>query len=113
MGGRHSRNKGLSFERWVADKFRAVFPDAKRKLEYQKDECIGVDIENTGPYKIQCKAYKTYAPIMKIFEVEHKGGEIPILVTKGDRLEPMAVIPLMKLIRLMKEAQDGGEIETI
>lgn len=103
MSGKRSRTKGHSFERWVALQLQAVFPRAKRKLEYQVDECQGVDIENTGVFRIQCKAYKDYAPISKIFEVQYRGGEIPILVTKGDRKEPMAVIPFMKLVRLLGE----------
>ena len=113
MSGKRSRTKGHSFERWTADKFRSVYPNAKRKLEYQISECTGVDISDTGPFKIQCKAYKDYAPISKIKEIQE--GGIPCLVTKGDRKEAMIVLPLTDFINILKDigvAYEGCKIDT-
>jgi hypothetical protein len=81
VGGKTSRTKGHSFERDIAIKLRGVFPKACRQLEYQ--EGLGVDLANTGVMRIQCKAYKKYAPLAKIEEAGDTG--IPALVTKGDR----------------------------
>lgn len=106
---RRSRNKGSSFERDTVNLFKQVFKDCRRNLEFQKEAAAkGIDLLNTGPYMVQCKAYKSYAPIAKIFEVKAEAHEIPVLITKGDRLQPMAVLPLRELIRLLaieKEAQ--------
>lgn len=100
MSGKKSRTKGHSFERAVAITFREVYPDAQRLLEYQ--EGYGIDLDKTGIFRVQCKAYKQYAPISKINEIP-KGDYIPVLVTKGDRLTPMVVLPLDNFIELLKK----------
>lgn len=104
--GKLSRTKGHQFERQVAIAFREIFPGAKRQLEYQEDECNGIDLVNTGHYRVQCKAYKNYAPLSAIKEVEcdELFGEIPVLVTKGDRERPLACLPLDEFLRLLKKA---------
>jgi hypothetical protein len=61
-------------------------------LEYQQGK--GVDLEHTGQYRFQCKAYKDYCPISKIDEIPKEENTIGVLVTKGDRKEPMVVMSL-------------------
>jgi len=92
--GKLSRTKGHSFERQVAIDVRGVFPKARRQLEYHEDDCRGVDIQGTDPFKIQCKKMKKYAPITCIEEVQcdRQLGDIPVLVTAGDHKEPVAVL---------------------
>lgn len=101
--GKKSRTKGHSFERQIAAAFRTCFPNAKRQLEYQIDTCEGVDLANTGPFRVQCKKLKKYASVATIGEVEcdRTMGEIPVLVTAGDFEEPMAVLPLDSLLWLL------------
>lgn len=103
MSGARSRRKGHSFERSVAILLRSIFPNARRQLEYHEDDCLGVDIQNTGHYRIQCKKLKKYAPITAITEVQcaRELGEIPVLVTAGDGLEPMAVLPFDDFLKLI------------
>lgn len=98
--GKMSRTKGHSYERTVAKQLRHIFPDVGRQLEYQEDECNGVDLKNTGVFKIQCKRLKKYSPITAIEEVKTEG--IPVLVTRADNKPSMAVIPFDKLIELME-----------
>lgn len=98
----NSRNKGHGFERWVADKLKEIFPKARRKLEYHKDDCTGVDLLNTEPYLIQCKAYKTYAPINKIEEIQGEG--VRLLITKGDRKKPVVCLYLDDFINILGES---------
>ena len=105
--GKSQRTKGSSFERWVANQLKSVFPEAKRHLEFQTQEARGVDLDNTGPFAIQCKAYAKYPPITKIQEVQLREGEIPVLVCKGDRLTPMAVLPFDEFVRLLERAGYG------
>ncbi len=98
------RDKGIAFEKWVARELRAVFPDAKRHLEFQKHTCFGVDIDGTDPYFIQCKRNRGYAPISAIEEVQTDVifGDVPVLVTRGDGKPAMAVLPFVSFIQLLK-----------
>lgn len=107
FSGKRSRRKGHSFERDVAIALRGLYPKAKRQLEYQEDECVGVDIANAGPFKIQCKKLKKYAPIKYIEEVkcDRTLGDIPILITAGDGEEAMTVIPFEEFLRLVKASR--------
>jgi hypothetical protein len=107
MGGKASRRKGHQFERDCANAFREIFPNAKRNLEYQLDACYGVDLANTGDYRIQCKKLKKYASISKIEEVkcDRVLGEVPVLITAGDGKEPMAVLPLQEFLNLLSASK--------
>jgi hypothetical protein len=99
--GKWQRRKGATFERFVVNKFKKLFPDSQRHLEFQKEQAEkGVDVF-AGPFGIQCKAYKNYAPINKIVEI--KDNEvIPLLVTKGDRKEPVVCMYLDDFLELIK-----------
>lgn len=76
-------------------RLRVVFPEARRLLEYHSDDAKGVDVQNTGRFKFQCKKWKAYAPVTCIQEIECEPvlGDVPVLVTAGDNLTPMAVLP--------------------
>lgn len=102
--GKLSRTKGHSFERWVANKMKKIFPEARRHLEYQDAEAFGVDIANTGIYKIQCKRGKRYASLSAIEEIQIDpiDGGIPLLVTKGDNKEPLVCLPFEHFLHLIK-----------
>ena len=105
--GAYSRNKGHSFERQVAAMFRPFYPNVGRQLEYQADECKGVDLKNTGEYLIQCKALKKYVSLNTIEEIQVCPIEagIPLLVTKGDHKRPIAALYLDDFLKLLKAAQ--------
>lgn len=107
MGGAHSRRKGHQAERDLAIALRSVYPDARRQLEYHEADCHGVDIQNTGPYRFQCKKLKRYASINMIKEVQcaRELGEVPVLVTAADNEEWMAVLPFSELVRLLERAK--------
>lgn len=108
MGGKHSRNKGAGFERWVARKFKAIFPNVRRHLEFQREEAaLGIDLVHLGRYRVQCKALARYAPITCINEVKIDPieGGCPVLITKGDRLEPMVVLPFDEFLWLLKRSE--------
>lgn len=105
----YSRSKGHDFERWCAVQFRKLFPDARRQLEYHADDAKGVDLQGTAPYLVQCKAYNQYAPITCLTEIQVcpiEGG-IPVLVTKGDSLPPVAVLSLEDFLSLVRDAKRG------
>lgn len=103
LSGKGCRTKGHSFERWVAETLRKIFPDAKRHLEYHSRDADGRDIEHTGQYLIQCKRNRKYASLSAIKEIQIcpiEGG-IPVLVTKGDSLEPLACLPYSHFLKLI------------
>lgn len=104
MTPRRARQKGIEFEREVAEALRVVFPKVKRRLEFQQLEERGVDLDNTGRFKFQCKRLKKYAPVATINEVGFQAwlGEVPVLVTAGNWEPPMAVLPFADLIELLK-----------
>lgn len=102
--GKASRVKGFAFERKIAIALRVVWPNARRHLEYQDAVCFGVDIAETDQWKFQCKKLKSYASVNTINEVkcDRMIGEVPVLVTAGDNLEAMAVLPFDELVRLLQ-----------
>lgn len=104
MSGKLSRTKGHSFEREISVALRLVFPSARRQLEYHENDCNGIDIANTGPYKIQCKRGKKYASLSAIKEVkaDEMMGDVPVLVTKGDNERILVCLPLEEFIDLLK-----------
>lgn len=111
QNGRRSRTKGHSFERWVANQLRVVFPNARRHLEYHSADANGVDIINTGFLRIQCKKLKKYAQIKMIEEIKVDPLDyfIPILITAADGKPPMVVMSfeyfMNALIRLRRDAE--------
>jgi hypothetical protein len=97
--------KGKQFERDVANALGHIFPEAQRMLEYQASNVIGVDIEGTDPFLIQCKNHANYCPVGTINEIRVQNeNQIPVLVTKGIRLEAMAVLPFEKFVTLLEVA---------
>lgn len=97
--------KGKQFERDVANAIAHIFPEAQRMLEYQASNVIGVDIEGTDPFLIQCKNHANYCSVGTINEVRVQNeNQIPVLVTKGIRLEAMAVLPFQKFVTLLEAA---------
>lgn len=86
----------------MADKLGGIFPDAQRKLEFQTSKGGGVDLDDTGIFKFQCKNYQNYVSISTIEEVKVTSHhDIPVLVTKGNKQPPMAVLPFDKFVYLL------------
>lgn len=104
---RGARAKGHSFEREIANSLKPIFPEARRLLENHKDDARGVDILHTGAYRFQCKRLRKYCNPNKIEEVQcdEMLGEVPVLVTQGDRKRILAVLPFEELLRLLKMAE--------
>lgn len=100
-----SRTKGHSFERMIASALHVVFPLARRHLEYHERDANGVDLIETGYYRIQCKRGRKYASLSAIKEVtaDEFLGEVPLLVTQGDRERILVAMPLEEFIRLISK----------
>jgi hypothetical protein len=104
-----ARVKGLSFERVIANAFRlAGWLGAKRHLEMQAQDCMGFDLDNVDPFRVQIKRWKEYAPISCITEVKSAPGCVPMLITKGDNTPAVAVLYFDDFVRIMGEAKARG-----
>jgi len=66
-------------------------------------EAKGYDLDSTGPFRFQCKAFKKYAPISCIEEVKDLKGTIPALITKGDRKPAVVCLYLEDFIRILED----------
>lgn len=105
-----ARQKGLQFERDVANAIGHVYPEAKRHLEYQADSAQeGRDISNTGPYAIQCKNLQNYVPIKTIKEVTKTKDNRPVLITKGNKMKPVVVMYFDDWVKMLEEIK-GREL---
>jgi len=109
--GAYERRRGLTFERKCATLLRRVYPDCKRHLESQVQEALGFDLDNTGPFRFQCKRNKAYAPISKIEEVQIGEGIMPALITQGDRKRPVVALYLDDFIKILDDVGEAFEGE--
>jgi hypothetical protein len=66
------------------------FPKAKRHLEYQFEEALGRDLDETQPFAIQCKCWKTAPPITVIEKITlDEEYTIPIAILKRSAIGKM------------------------
>jgi hypothetical protein len=75
MGGASSRRKGHSWEREIAEFLNSCgFSGVKRHLEFQGQEALGYDLDNTEPFVIQAKNHKRpFSPLAAFDEIKHPG----------------------------------------
>lgn len=106
MSGKRSRTKGFEFERHIARKLRDIFPEAARQLEYQENNCKGIDLANTGNLRIQCKRMKSAVPMSKLYEIKDSTG-IHCLVSKVDRGDELITLKFDDFLKIIR---DIGEV---
>lgn len=100
----NSRKKGHGFERKVAQDMRTIgYPDARRQLEYHKDDANGVDLQNTPPFKIQCKAMKKQPVVHDVMDkIQVSASDVPVVVYKVDGKGTFMAFRYEDGLRLMK-----------
>jgi len=64
--------------------------------------CLGYDLDETGPLKIQCKRTKKYVSINTIEEVKVEPGDMPVLITKADRKPEVVCMYLDDFLEFVK-----------
>lgn len=110
--GAMQRKKGHNFEREIAKDFKELgFDEARRHLEYQDGEANGVDISNTGVFRVQCKSKQAYVSVNTINEIQVSDG-IHLLLTKANRKPTMAILKwddLKKILADVGVAYEGVE----
>lgn len=110
--GKMARRKGQEFERQCAKDFRKLgFPDARRHFESRKEAAeMGIDLENTGNWRVQCKKARKYVPVNTINQINAEG--IHLLLASADHEETMAVMrwsDLQKILNDIGIAYEGME----
>lgn len=97
------KKKGNRFEVWTANYFKDVlgFKDAKRNLTETQTGGQGIDLVGTGKFDVQCKRYKDYVTVKKLFEVPVVEGRIALLITKADKKEPLVALRLSDFATLL------------
>jgi hypothetical protein len=105
---RAQRDKGARRERQLATLLQdaGLFPDAARCLTETRDGGTGIDLTGTGNLAFQVKSWRAHCPISHLDEVVAP-GRIPLLVSWPDRGEPVAVLRLDDLVRILG---DVGEV---
>lgn len=87
---RYARTKGHNFEREVVNQLKVFFPNIRRRMESVPGTNNGVDMDESGPFKIQAKAFKKSVPMSKIEEIKEEG--IPLLISKTNGKQPMVTM---------------------
>lgn len=95
------RTKGAAGEREAARLLRPVFPDARRRVVNHAGVEDGRDLECTGAFAVQVKRHKRPSPVSALYEVTAPG--IPLLLTRGDGGEWLAVLKAADMIKILED----------
>ena len=95
------RNKGKAGELEAARILQPIFPDARRRVVNHAGVENGADLENTGAFAVQVKRHKKPSPVSALYEVQAAG--IPLLLTRGDRGEWLAVLRATDLVAILAD----------
>ena len=105
--GKNSRRKGHRFERDVACRLRAVYPEARRGLQYQ--DARACDVEGT-PWRVECKRREQlslYAEFQRALKdgKEMKDERPVILIAKKSGGPITVTLELKTFLALVPEAE--------
>lgn len=107
------RNKGKRGELEAAHLLKPVFPNARRRVVNHAGVEDGRDLENTGAFAVQVKRHKRPAPVSALYEVTAPG--MPLLLTRGDGGEWLAVLKAADLVQILLDVgvayEDGKLID--
>lgn len=106
MNGRKSRNKGATFERWLANVLKRIWPGAKRGIGQTRSAGEVADVEGTD-YWVEAKRHKR-CNIRAAWRqaCEATDGRPVLVVTKDDFAEPLVTMSLDRYLLL--EAMNQG-----
>lgn len=101
--GKRSRRRGHKFECEIAEFFRnhGYSNCVTSRAGDRSEDNRGVDLVNTGEFVVQCKRGKKYCRPIEIYNILSSNTEIPVLVTKGDHLDALAVVRLEDFGKLL------------
>jgi hypothetical protein len=101
----NSRIKGKTFELDIVNDLKSIYgARAKRHLEFQQEEAMGVDIDTNLPLLIQCKRGRNFKnPITVLDEIRvDEPLKYKLVIQKADREEPIAYMYWGDLLDILK-----------
>lgn len=117
-----ARTKGKVIERWfVNNGLKKIFPNIRRNAGTQS-QAGGVDLENSGPFNIECKGGKTYSwtGVKKMIDQVKEEGRPEnwdmVLVRPQEKTgrqwfqEAYAIIPFPDLLEILQVMKKEGII---
>ena len=78
-----------------------MFPEARRRVVNHAGVEDGRDLENTGAFAVQVKRHARPAPVSALYEIKAAG--MPLLLTRGDGGEWLAVLRAEDFIRILSD----------
>lgn len=83
----NGRQKGHTYERQLAEKFREYFPDCvTSRMESKAEDDRGGDLCNTGCFRVQAKAVERLSPqIHEVLARMHKDEKLNVVFHKRNR----------------------------
>lgn len=110
--GRMQRTKGATFERWLANVLRKLWPLAKRGIGQARSAGEVADVEGT-PYWVEAKHHKVVNIRAAMRQaMEASDGRRPIVVSKCNNEEPLVTMTLDDWVELVERAQGRTSIGT-
>jgi len=111
VGGRHSRNKGASFEREIGHELTRVLGSfvgtIKRKLGQAREGGNDIDMP---PYRIECKRYAKIAVYewLRQCSVGALLHEKPMVIARADNERTIAIMYLDDLLPAIRAHMEQG-----
>ena len=102
--------KGRKHQQWVRDQILALYPTALLPDDVKSTSmgAGGEDVQLSPaarrlfPYSVECKAHKAFAfyKIMEQAAANSPKGSEPLVIIKGDRKKPLAVVDAEHFLKL-------------
>jgi len=106
----NSRDKGKRFELKIAKVWMRLFGGEVERTSYasKKLDDMGVDLTNTDPFNIQCKAVESSMNYHQILERMPHGRNINLIVHKRNHQPPVAALYLEDFLELLTAMKREG-----
>jgi hypothetical protein len=106
----NSRDKGKRFELKIAKVWMRLFGGDVERTSYasKKLDDMGVDLTNTDPFNIQCKAVESSMNYHQILERMPHKDNINLVIHKRNHQPPVAAMYLEDLLELLTAMKREG-----
>ena len=108
----NSRNKGKRFELMIAKLWRDLFGGEVERSSFasKKLDDMGVDLTNTDPFYIQCKAHERSLNLHEILERMPQDNNYNVVIHKRNHQPPIAALHLDDFVELLKMLKRSGTL---
>lgn len=108
----NSRNKGKRFELMIAKLWMSLFGGEVERSSFasKKLDDMGVDLTNTDPFYIQCKAHERSLNLHEILERMPQDTNYNVVIHKRNHQPPIAALHLDDFVELLKMLKRSGTL---